>query len=101
MIGKGLSTIRRFRNMTQSDLAKKINSTQEYISKIEAEIHTPQKDMIKKIADALDVSPILIVWFGVTEKDIANDKVELYRTLKPTIDKLLNSLFNGKIPTLK
>ena len=97
MIGRGIKYIRKLKGLNQSDLAKIIGSTQEHISKIETDFHTPSKEMIEKISEALKAEPIIFYWYSVTEDDIPKDKVEDFKVLKPSIDELFNLIFKINI----
>lgn len=52
---------RMLRKMSQKELAKRINSTQSYISKIERDLENPSIETLYKIACALKVCPRLLL----------------------------------------
>ena len=61
MIGKRIRFIRKKRNMTMKHLGKAAglpeNSADIRIAQYESETRTPKADLLRKIADVLDVSP--------------------------------------------
>ena len=52
---------RMLRKMSQKELAKRINSTQSYISKLERDLENPSVETLYKIACALNVCPRLLL----------------------------------------
>ena len=54
--GKLISTLRKEKNMTQKELAEKLNITDKAVSKWERNLSCPDVNTISKLADILDVS---------------------------------------------
>jgi len=54
---KDLRELRRLKNITQVDLAKKCNITQASIANFEAGSRKPSYKILLKIAEALDIDP--------------------------------------------
>lgn len=52
---------RKLRHMSQKELAKKVGTTQSYISKLERDLENPSAETLYKIADALKVCPRLLL----------------------------------------
>ncbi len=55
-LGKRISLYRKQLKMNQTDLAKKIESTQSYVSQLERGDYTPTMQTIRSLAKALNVS---------------------------------------------
>lgn len=55
-IGKRLAEIRKNHNYKQTDLASKLNVSQQVISNIERGVTTPDIEQLKKIADIYQIS---------------------------------------------
>lgn len=55
-IGSIISTLRKEKNMTQSDLAEKMNVTDKAVSKWERNLSCPDISSIPKLSEILDVS---------------------------------------------
>lgn len=55
-IGKRLAEIRKNRNFKQTDLAEKLNVSQQVISNIERGVTAPDIEQLKKIADIYNIS---------------------------------------------
>ena len=56
-LGEGLRALRRSRKMTQTELAKKVELTQQHIAKIEKGITCPRSKTLEKIEKALGSAP--------------------------------------------
>lgn len=52
---------RKLRHMSQKELAKKVGTTQSYISKLERDLENPSVETLYKIADVLKVCPRLLL----------------------------------------
>ena len=55
-IGKMISSLRKEKGMTQSELAEKMNVTDKAVSKWERDLSCPDINTISKLADVLEVS---------------------------------------------
>ncbi|MFC4668167.1 helix-turn-helix transcriptional regulator [Seohaeicola nanhaiensis] len=62
---KHLHRIRKARGMSQDELAHKVGVKQATISRIEKGVNNPSLDVAKRIAEALEVSPVEL--FGLPE----------------------------------
>jgi transcriptional regulator with XRE-family HTH domain len=71
--GENLKRIRSDKNLSQGDLAKLINMHSTHISRYERNLTSPTIEVVKKIAEVLEVSADLLV-FG-TNDDKAKDKI--------------------------
>ncbi len=55
-LGEMISSLRKEKNMTQNDLAEKMNVTDKAVSKWERNLSCPDVNSIPKLAEVLDVS---------------------------------------------
>lgn len=94
-IGTAIKKLRKDRvpQLTQAKYAKCIGITQAYLSQIERGHKKPSMEVIEKIAEDFAVPLPIMFWFGVEESDIDPAKREYFNFLKPSIDKLIDSLF--------
>jgi Zn-dependent peptidase ImmA (M78 family)/DNA-binding XRE family transcriptional regulator len=83
-----LVTARNLRQMTQTDLAEKVEVSQGFISQLEGGIETPSDDVLNRIAEALQVSERLLQVSDV----IGDVEVVHFRKLKKTPAKSLKLL---------
>ena len=81
--GKRIQQLRKERELTQEQLAEKLNVSQNTIAKIESGLRRPFIDFLLEISEFFNVSTNYLV-FGVhTEADEAIEKID------QTIEKLL------------
>ena len=95
MYGKTIKEIRieKFKN-NQSQFAEKIGITQPYLSLVENEKKRPSLDIITTVCKIAKIPVPIFFWKSVAEKDVAPEKKELFLSLKPTIDSMIDSIFN-------
>lgn len=87
-IGEALSKTRENQNRTQTEVAKTLKISQTYLSQIEGGKKKPSMDMLESLAKIYNTSVPAMMWFALTEKDIQQDKLHLFKLLKPVIDNL-------------
>lgn len=90
--GQILRDVRKSRNLTQVEVAKKTGIAQTSLSQIEGDRKLPSKTTLKKLLKVYKLPEIVLIWKATTEKDIEKNKRPLYRDLKPVIDSLVNEL---------
>ena len=79
-IGKRIRDIRTARGLTQSELGEKVELSADRIQKYENGVRTPKKELLKKIANALDVSPLALA--DPTISDPINSMYALFELQK-------------------
>ena len=94
-IGTAIKRLRKERvpQLNQAEFASCIGITQAYLSQIERGHKKPSLEVIEKIAKDFEVPLPIMFWFGVEESDINPAKREYFNFLKPSIDKMIDSLF--------
>jgi len=94
-IGTAIKKLRKERvpQLTQAEYASRIGITQTYLSQIESNKKKPSTDILEKIADDFEIPLPIIFWHGIEEKDVHESKREYFRFLKPSIDKMIDSIF--------
>ncbi len=79
-IGKRIAQRRQFLDISQEELAEKVNSSANYISNLERNKRHPSLNMLIKIANELDIS---IDYLLLTDEEIKkDDNIILNETLK-------------------
>ena len=97
-IGKAIETLRKEHDASQIEFAESIGITQSYLSLIENGHKTPSLEVIKKVADSVNVPLAVLFWFSVEREDIrSEEKFKTYDILKPMIDKMIMLVFNDYI----
>ena len=69
-----------------------IGITQSYLSQIENGQKKASTELLEKIANYLQIPLPILFWFGVEEKDIRPHLTGHFRFIKPSIDKMLESI---------
>jgi XRE family transcriptional regulator, regulator of sulfur utilization len=94
-IGQSIKKLRKERlpHLTQGEYASTIGITQTYLSQIESGKKKPSTDLLEKIAKDFDMPLPIIFWYGIEEQDVRESKKEYFLFLKPSIDKLIDSIF--------
>ncbi|WP_027182784.1 PAS domain S-box protein [Desulfovibrio inopinatus] len=88
--GERIRFLRKMANLTQAQLAERINITQEYVGKLERGLSSPGFDKIEALSHALNVEPAMLFLFPspsstLTEQntDIPNGGFDLFAYLHP------------------
>lgn len=93
-VGTVIQDIRRKRNLSQGDLAKKIGISQTYLSQVEGDKKTPSMDLLKQVSDILEIPVYYLLFKGLEiDKDISSDKREAYKKLSPAITSMIEGFF--------
>lgn len=72
-IGNALKDIRKGKKLTQKELANKIGISNTYLSEIENNSRKPNIDLVKTIADALDVNFLYLILKSLEAQDLKNE----------------------------
>lgn len=72
-IGENIVRIRKSKEMSQIELAKKCDMLYQTLSKYERNLLTPKLETIKKIAEALDVGVFDLIEYEKIENEILED----------------------------
>jgi len=75
--GETLKEVRKSKNLTQGDLASKLNITQAQWSAYEVGKSRPDLDMILTIADVLEISPVALICRSIDKSRFSNAIFEL------------------------
>ena len=84
--GKRIQQLRKERELTQEQLAEKLNVSQNTIAKIESGLRRPSIDFLLEISEFFNVSTNYLV-FGVHAEDVEDEKSK--KDIDETIEKLL------------
>lgn len=92
-IGKALQTIREQRNVSQQALAEGIGVTQTYLSLLENGKRMPSIGLIEKYEYYFKIPLGVIMWLGVSDRQVPLDKKDTFRAMKLVIDTMIQSIF--------
>lgn len=80
--GAAVRELRKSRNLTQEDLARKCNCSVTTVSNIENNVCDPSAKTKEKISSALKYSKSYITFFALTEDEVPKSKRATFRCLK-------------------
>lgn len=86
-IGKAIKIIRTEKDLSQKQIAAKINISQTSMSRIEKGLKNPRHSTILNIANSLNISVAYLMFRALDKEDFIN-KDEIRSLLKELIDKL-------------
>lgn len=91
-IGTGIKKVRVRKGINQSELAKLSGISNVTISIIEKNATIPNLKTLHKIADVLEVNPVLFYFIGLEVDDIPKEKQETFLNFYPIIVQMLEKL---------
>ncbi len=74
MVGKNIKKFRESKNMTQEDVAEKLNVTRQAVSSWETEKTQPDVETLQKLAQVLEISVEELIYGTKQEHTIINKK---------------------------
>lgn len=92
-IGKAIKELRGDICLSQKDYASRIGVTQSYLSQIENGQKKPSMELIEVISEDLGKPLAILLWFSLDESDVSDEKVEVFKVIKPSIDQLIKLLY--------
>ena len=93
-IGEAIRTLRKNDLMNQEEFSLSVGITQSYLSLIEKGHKKPSLEVLQQMADILKTPLPVLFWFGIEKADVSEEKQYIYEMLKPSIDNLINEVFN-------
>ncbi len=92
-LGKVINLLIKRKGLTQVEVAKRIGKSTTALSQIIKGSYNPNPDTLDKICKVLEVPQPILFFLTISEEDIPDDKLELYRVLAPTIKDFLIKIF--------
>lgn len=90
-IGKSIKMCRTALDLSQEELAKKVDLSTSYVSLIEQSKRDPALSTVKKIADALEVPLSLLMFLAADREELRSVPKETQDVLAGVTLKLLNA----------
>ena len=94
-LGKTIEILIKKRGLTQVFVAKEIGKSTTALSQIIKGSYKPSPDTLQMICKVLDVPQPVLYFLTISEDDIPEDKIELYRLLAPTLKDFLFKIFGS------
>ena len=92
-IGKTITHLRKTKEITQEDLAKKCDITQAYLSQIEKNKKEPNLSTLKSIALALAIPLPVLFFMALENTDVPESKQEMFNVMKPSMSGFFETIF--------
>ena len=92
-LGQSIRELRKHKGLKQCELSNRIDISQAYLSGIETGNRTPSMDVIEKISKSLNIPIPIMFWFGLSESDVSEGKIYIYKQLKPSVDTIIREIF--------
>lgn len=86
-LGETIKDIRKRKGFKQRELADRAGISPNAMCSIEKNYSFPSKETIKAICDAMDVPVSYLLFASITDDDIPQDKLPIFKALqKPILD---------------
>ncbi|WP_018414806.1 helix-turn-helix domain-containing protein [Teredinibacter turnerae] len=92
MINRALKLIRQFHEMTQQELAEKLDISKSYLSELESGKKTVSYELIEKYSKIFDISASSLVFFSESISSDDNESKHLKKFRQVASNKVLNIL---------
>lgn len=94
--GDNLKKIRTIKNISQGELAQKVNMHATHISRYERNITTPSIDVLKKLAEALEITIDELVYGDIDNKLESsiqdNELINLFKRIQALDEKQIETV---------
>lgn len=94
-IGDAVKTLRLEKKLKQKELASLCSITQTYLSQIENNKKRPNFELFERLSGHLGVPLPVVLFLSITEDDVVASKRELFRIMKPSINKFIDEIFSA------
>ena len=95
-LGKAIKIALEKKNLTQLELANKTELSKTTISLILNGKTMPRKETIQAIANALDLTPEILLLMSIEKEDVPEGKRQYYDVMWPNVENTLYQLFIKK-----
>jgi len=92
-LGNTIRSLRKKKNIKQTDFAELIGISQTSLSLIESGVNQPSQETLKKICEELKVPQPFIYFLALEESDIPDERKDLYKDLEQGLKKDIEKLF--------
>ncbi len=94
-LGKVIGTLIKKRGMTQSEVSRKIDKSPTALSQIINGVYDPSPETLDRICEVLDVPKPILHFLTISEDDIPEEKLGIYRILEPSIKEFIYQVFGS------
>jgi XRE family transcriptional regulator, regulator of sulfur utilization len=85
---------RKKKGLSQIEMAKLLGVSNVHLCLIEIGKRNPSNGLLDRLSYEMDIPLKVMMWFSVEETDIKFDKREIFKSIKPAVDKLILNLID-------
>lgn len=100
-LGKVIGQLIKQKKLTQVEVAERIGKSPTALSQIIKGTYNPNPDTLEKLCNVLEIPQPILYFLTISEKDIPEDKIELYRMLSPALKDFIVRIFGDEVNTLE
>ena len=100
-IGQVIGKLIKQKGMTQLEVAGKIGKSPTALSQIIKGAYSPNPDTLEKLCSVLEIPQPILYFLTISEKDIPEDKLDLYKMLAPALQDFVYRIFGDEVIELK
>jgi len=100
-LGKVIGKLIKQKKLTQVEVAGKIGKSTTALSQIIKGTYNPNPDTLEKLCKVLEIPQPILYFLTISEDDIPEDKLDLYRMLAPALRDFVIRIFGDEVNTLE
>ena len=100
-LGKVIGKLIKQKKLTQVEVASKIGKSTTALSQIIKGTYNPNPDTLEKLCKVLEIPQPILYFLTISEDDIPEDKLDLYRMLAPALRDFVIRIFGDEVNTLE
>lgn len=100
-LGQVIGKLIKQKKLTQIEVAERIGKSPTALSQIVKGVYKPNPDTLEKICGVLEIPQPILYFLTISEKDIPEDKIELYKMLAPALRDFVYRIFGDEVNVLE
>lgn len=93
-LGQVIKLLIKKRGLKQIEVAERIGKSPTALSQIINGTYKPQSDTLEKLSEVLNIPVAVIHFLSISEKDVPEENLALYKSLAPSFEKYLIDVFS-------
>ena len=100
-LGQVIGRLIKQKKLTQAEVAERIGKSPTALSQIVKGVYKPNPDTLDKICAVLEIPQPILYFLTISEDDIPEDKVDLYKMLAPALRDFVYRIFGNEVNVLE
>lgn len=96
-LGQTIKVLRKKKGFKQNEFAEQCHISQTYLSQIESNQKDPNLSILKEISKNLNVALPILFFLSIDEEDVSKEKKEIFKIISPTMNKMIETLYESNI----